>query len=96
MGHAAFLSPFLHGADEGFGDFRIVDEVNPSEADVFLVPGLVGLVVDDGGYASYYPVVLVGEEIVSFTELECSILLLVEGVEHVVVKVGDRVGVALI
>ncbi len=94
--HSPFFSPFFHGAYQGIGYFRIVDEVYPPEAYFLLVPGLVCLVVDDGSYTSYDFTFPIGQKIVGFTEFECSVFLLVEGIEHVVEKVGDGIRVVFV
>ena len=96
MGHAPFLAPLLHGAYQRFGHFGVVDEVDPAETHLFLVPCLVGLAVDDGGHATHYLVVLVSQEVVRLAELKSGILLLVEGIQHVVIEVGHRVCVVFV
>ena len=96
MCHSPFFSPFFHGANQGIGDFRIIDEVYPAEADFLFVPGLVCLVVDDGSYTSYDFTFPISQEIVGFTKFECSVFLLVEGVEHVIEKVGDGIRVVFV
>ena len=63
MGHAPFLAPFFNGMYKGLRYFGVVDKVNPAEAHLFLVPGLVGFMVDDGGYASYDFIILVSKKI---------------------------------
>ena len=96
VSHAPFLSPVFYRFDESGGYFRVVNEVYPPEADVLATPFLVGTVVDNGGYTSYDLVILVCQKIICFTEFECCILTLVKCIEHIVVKVGDGVRIALV
>ena len=94
--HAPFFAPLLDGADEGFGHLRVINEVYPAEAHFLLLPRLVGPPVDDGGHAPRQLALLVGQEVLCLAELEGGVLLFVEGVQHVVVEVGHRVGVVLV
>ena len=52
-------APFGHGINQCLSDLDVVYHVQPSEADILLVPVGVGVVVDDAGDASYYLSVLV-------------------------------------
>ena len=52
--------------------------------------------VDYGSYAAHYFVVLVSQEILCLTEFKRRILLFIESVEHVVVKIGNGVGIAFV
>lgn len=63
---------------KGFRYFGVVDKINPAEAYLFLIPSLVGFLIDDGGYASYDFVVLISKKIIGFTKFESRIFLLVE------------------
>ena len=96
VSHAPFLSPVFYCFDESGGYFRVVNEVYPPETDVLATPFLVGTVVDNSGYTSYDLVILVCQKIICFTEFECCILTLVKCIEHIVVKVGDGVRIALV
>ena len=86
--HAPFFAPLLHGAYQGFGHLRVINEVYPAEAHFLLLPRIIGFVVDDGGHAAHELAVLVGQEVVGLAKLEGGVLLSVEGVQHVVVEVG--------
>ena len=96
MSHAPFFSPVFHCFDECGRYFGIVDKVYPSETNVLTFPLFVRLIIDNCSYTSYNFIVPVCEEIICFTEFECCVFLLVEGVEHVVIEVGHRVRVALV
>ena len=96
VSHAPFLPPIFYGSYQCGGYFRVVDEINPSETDVLGTPFFVSAVVDDSGYTTYYLIVLVGEEVIGFTELERCVFLLVECVKHIVIQVGHGIGVILI
>ena len=94
MCHSPFFSPFFHGANQGIGDFRIIDEVYPAEAD-FLFQVWFALWLMMAATSSYDFTFPISQEIVGFTKFECSVFLLVEGVEHVIEKVGDGIRVVL-
>ena len=94
--HAARPAPLLHGVDEGAAHLGFVHEVNPAEAHLLLLPFLIGPVVDDGRHASDDATVAQRQEIVGLAELERRVLLAGEGVQHVVVKVGNGIGIAFI
>ena len=96
VGHATLASPLLYCTEQCLRHFGVVDEVYPAEADLLLLPGLVGTVVDDGRYAPHYLAIAQGEEVVGLAKLEGGILLPVERAQHVVVEVGHGVGVALV
>ena len=60
--HAVVLAKSDHGFQQGAGDFLVVHEIDPAEADLFMVPALVGNLVDDGGDASHHLPVFEGQE----------------------------------
>lgn len=78
MGHAPFLAPFFNGMYKGLRYFGVVDKVNPAEAHLFLVPGLVGFMVDDGGYASYDFIILVSKKIIGFANSKAAFFFLLK------------------
>ena len=82
--------------DQGIGYFRVVNKVDPAETDILFIPGFIGLMVDYGSYAAHYFIVLVSQEILCFTEFKRCILLFIESVEHVVVEIGNGVGIAFV
>ena len=88
MGHTPLFTPLLDGTYKGFRYFGVVDKVNPAETYFFLIPGLIGFIVDNGCYASYDSIILISKKIVGFAKLESGVFLLVEGVEHIIVEVG--------
>ena len=94
--HSPFFSPVLYGLQQQSRYFCVIDEVNPSESDGLLIPLLVGLVVDDGAYASHYLPVASCQEPFCFTEAESRVLLLVECVQGVLQEVGYGIGVVLV
>src|SRR3712207_3119582 len=94
--HAPFFSPLLHRLDECGRYFEVVEEIDPSEADVLASPFFIGMAIDDSGYASYYLSVSVGEKVIGLTKLERRVFLFIEGIQHVVVKVGHRVRIILV
>ena len=96
VSHSTFFSPFFYRVDQGIGYFRVINEINPAETDILFIPGFISLVVDYGSYAAHYFIVLVSQEILCFTEFKRRILLFIESVEHVVVEIGNGVGVAFV
>jgi len=96
MGHAPFLAPFFNGMYKGLRYFGVIDKVNPAEAHLFLVPGLVGFMVDDGGYTSYDFIILVSKKVIGFAKFESGIFLLVEGIEHIIVEIGHRIRIVFV
>ena len=51
-------------------DFNVIDEVDPTEADVLHVPCLVGTMVDDGCHATYDTTILARQEEFCLAEAE--------------------------
>lgn len=87
----AVAPPLFGGGDKRLADFGVVDEVNPAEAGVVRLPFLVGLMVDDTGYAPYYFFTTQGNEEFGFAEVISRILLGIEGVVHILQKVGHGI-----
>ena len=65
-----YFAPFNHGVNEGLAHVEVLDEVYPAEADGILIPFLVGVVIDDGGYAACNLSVLIGQIKFTVTELQ--------------------------
>ena len=95
-GHALAAPPLLNGIEEGAAYLDVVDEINPSEAYILLLPALVGAVVDDGGYAASYLSVLIGEEVFGLAEVKSHVAVAPQRV-HVVHEQGwGVIGVAFV
>ena len=81
--HLELAAEFVDLVHQGLGDLLVLDEVVPAEADLLVVPLLVGLVVDDGGHAAGQLAILVGQIELRVAELLCSTFLLVQRVHLV-------------
>ena len=75
LGAAARLAPSRYGVGEQADHFEVVDEIDPAEADHFLFPALVGVMVDDTRYAAHDFTVAIGEVKYSFAEFKRRILV---------------------
>ena len=73
--HTFLASPVFDGFQQGGRYFRVIDEVEPSEADGITVPAFVGPAVDDGGHSTYHLFVLIGQEILCLATLERRVLV---------------------
>ena len=86
--HAALPAPFCHGVQERFEHFPVLDEIYPSETDVFRIPSFICLAVDDGGDPSGEFPVFVCKEKFGFAEIKSGIGLPVES--HRIVRTQVR------
>ena len=82
---SAFGAPDHDGLDESLGHLEVFDEVYPSETDGNLAEFLVGLVVDDGGYAPHNLIVLISQIEFPFTEIQGRIPVS-QGLEFVILE----------
>ena len=92
--HALGASPVFGSLEEGFGNFEVVDKIDPSKAEVLLAKLLVGSFVDDGGDTARYLPVLVGEEVGSLAEVEGYIFVRAQRVHFVEEEGRGIVGIA--
>ena len=83
--HPFLAAIVFHCLHQGFRNFRIIDEVNPTKAHTLALPFLVGVMVDDSSHAASHLPVLVGDIVLGLAKLESSVLLLVQRV-HVVAE----------
>ena len=65
---APLAAPRDDRVHERLGHVEVLDEIDPAEADGVLLPFLVGLAVEDGGYAADNLSVPTGEVQLPFTE----------------------------
>ena len=89
--HAALAPPSHDCVDKRAAHVFVVDEVNPAEAHLFLVPPLVGTAVDDRRYAPHNLAAFESKEIVGLAKLERRVLFRRKRAEHIVVEVGHGV-----
>ena len=94
--HALLPAIVLYGLEQGIRHIQVVDEVNPAEAHVLLLPLLVGFVVDDGSHTSDHLPILHGKVILSFAEVKGRIPVFRQRVQLVAVEIGHIVGIALV
>ena len=94
--HSFGLAPFFYGLQEFRRYFEVVDEIDPTEADIFLVPGGIGTVVDDTCDAPYDFPVFISQKVFGFTKFESRVFLLIECVQHVVVEVRYGIGILFV
>ena len=93
---AMFTGPFFGSVEQCLAHFQVVDEVNPSESTVVVVPDAVGLVVLDACHTSHNLSVAESKEKVSLTEGEGVVALGVVGFIHILQQIGHRVGIFLV
>jgi len=89
-------SPSFHRVHQGAAHFRVVREVDPTEAGVVRTPCLIGLMVDDGSHAPHDFSFAQSQEIIHVAEIEGCVFLRVERVERVFQKVGHGVRTVLV
>ncbi len=77
--HAFLSAIFLYSIQKSLRNLTVVDEVNPSEANGFLSPLIVCLMVDDSSNATCQLSILIGKIILCLAELERSVLILCSG-----------------
>ena len=94
--HTLFPAPCLNGRKQSLRHFDIVDEVDPSEAHTLLLPAVVCLMIDDGGYSSCHLPVFICKEILCFAKIESGIFICRQRVNLVTMKVWHVVFVATI
>ena len=94
--HATLLAPLLHGADESLAHLQVVNEVYPSESHIPGSPFLVCPVVYNGRHTSHNLVVSIGEEPIGVAKLKGSVIVLVEGVQCILKKIGYGIGAILV
>ena len=51
--HTTFFPPCYNGIQQRTTYFKIINEVEPSKADMFVIPLLIGLMIDDTGDTSH-------------------------------------------
>ena len=81
------------GIQQHTGNLEIIDEVEPSEAHLLLVPLVVGTMVDDGGNAAYHlrDAVIDSQEILRFAEVEGRILAFAQCIPLVKTQVRNGI-----
>ena len=92
--HPFGFTPFFYGLQKSGRYFKVVDEVDPTETDIFFVPGGIGTVIDNTCDAPYDFSVFISQKVLGLTELECRIFLLIECIQHVIVEV--RYGIRIL
>ena len=91
--HATLSAPVGCGIQQHTGNFQVIDEVEPSEAHLLLVPLVVGTMVDDGGNAAYHlrDAVVDSQEILRFAEIEGWILVFAQCIPLVKTQVRNGI-----
>ena len=91
--HATLSAPPGCGIQQHTGNLEIIDEVEPSEAHLLLVPLVVGTMVDDGGNAAYHlrDAVIDSQEILRFAEVEGRILAFAQCIPLVKTQVRNGI-----
>ena len=81
------------GIQQHTGNLEIIDEVEPSEAHLLLVPLVVGTMVDDGGNAAYHlrDAVIDSQEILRFAEIEGRVLVFAQCIPLVKTQVRNGI-----
>ena len=85
------FAPCLNGSDEGFEHFCIFYEIEPSETDYAGLPGIVGLVVDNGGDAPCNLAIFVCEIPVCFAIIVSTVFCRIKSIVFIPLKGGDQV-----
>ena len=70
FGHSMFTAKLLHRLQQGTRHILVVNEVEPSEANLLLLPLFVGAMIDDGSHSSHHLSSSQGQVILRLTELE--------------------------
>ena len=94
--HTFLFTILFHSIQESLRNLTVVDEVYPSEANGFLSPLIVCLVVDDSSDATCQLSILIGKIILCLAELERSVLILTQGIHFVAEKIRHIVFVAFV
>ena len=94
--HTFLFTILFHSIQESLRNLTVVDEVNPSEANGFLSPLIVCLMVDDSSDATCQLSILIGKIILCLAELERSVLILAQGIHFVAEKIRHIVFVAFV
>ena len=94
--HTPLLTPVFHRLNQGIRHFRVINEVYPSETYGLCIPGLISTFIDERSYPAYQFAILISQEIISLAKLKRSILILAEGIQHVLIQVWHRIGIILI
>ena len=94
--HAFLAAIFLHSIQKCLRNLTVVDEINPSEANGFLSPLIVCLMIDDCSDATCQFSIFIGKIILSLAELERSVLVLAQGIHFVAEKIRHIVFVAFV
>ena len=94
--HSALLAPRFYRIDECLAHFFVVDEVDPTKANHFLIPSAISTVVNDSCYATYNFSILQSQEIFGFTKFESRIFRCGESVEHILVQIRHAVRIVFV
>lgn len=91
--HATLSAPPGCGIQQHTGNFQVIDEVEPSEAHLLLVPLVVGTMVDDGGNAAYHlrDAVIDSQKILRFAEIEGRVLVFAQCIPLVKTQVRNGI-----
>ena len=94
--HSPLAPPGNYGIDQSAANGFIIDKVYPAKAHGLRLPSFVGTAIDDGRHASYEFSILISQKIIGFAEIESRILLRREGLQHILVEVGDGIRIVFI
>ena len=75
LGHSALLAPCGYSVQQSLAHLQVVDEIEPPEAQVMVMPMCVSLVVDQRCYTPYHFAVLVSQKQFVLAEIHHGILL---------------------
>lgn len=78
---------FFYGLQKFGRYFKVVDEVDLIEMDIFFVLGGVGMVIDNICDVFYDFFVFISQKVFGFIEFECCIFFFIECIQYVVVEV---------
>ena len=81
--HTSFLPPFLDCLEQCSAHFQVVDEVDPTKANLSPAPFLVGTRIDDGCHTAYDATFLASQEESCLAKVESRIAAGIERLERV-------------